>query len=114
MNPDLKTRLGGLMLLVSGGVLSWLSIWKPYQAALAGSPTVSLNTRGIGLAVLFPILGVILLAGGERVNEHFKSVKAAGRTNKLSYVYIGLVALVAVGAYMFVKSRFALLGYSDS
>jgi hypothetical protein len=114
MNEDLKVRLGGVFLVVAGGVLGWLSIWRPYQAALAGSASVSLNTKGIALAVLFPLLGLMLAGGGSRLNEHFKAVKQQGKSSRVTYLYLAVIGGIAIGAYLYVKSVFAGLGYVDN
>ena len=112
MNQDHKARLGGLFLMCAGAVLGYLSIWRPYQQALSGSNTVLLNRTGIGLAILFPLLGAILVAGGEAVNEHFKAQRVAGKRSALGWAYIVIVGVIAIGAYLLVQSKFEALGYT--
>jgi hypothetical protein len=112
MTQDHKNRLGGVFLMIGGAVLAYLSIWRPYQAALAGSATVVLNRTGIGLGIIFPILGAILIAGGEAVNEHMKAHMVRGNRTKRGWVYIAIVAAIALGAYFVVESKFEALGYT--
>jgi hypothetical protein len=111
VNQDHKARLGGLFFLCAGAVLVYLSIWRPYQEALAGKHTVMLNRTGIGLAILFPLLGAILIAGGEAVNEHVKAQRVAGRRTIRGWAYIIIVGVIAIGAYLVLRSKFEALGY---
>ena len=111
MNQDHKTRLGGLFLMIAGTVIGYLAIWRPYQAALAGSNTVSLHKSGIAVAILFPLLGAVLVAGGDAFNEHFKA-QVVGKKTKLGWLYLGIVATIAIGAYTLVTAKFEALGYS--
>lgn len=111
MDQDQKARLGGLFLIISGCVLGYLAIWRPYQDALSGSPTVSLNQTGIGIAILFPLFGILLVAGGESVSNHLKA-HTAGTKTKRGWAYIALIAAIALGTFLFVQSRFEALGYT--
>lgn len=111
MDQDQKTRLGGLFLIGGGAVLGYLSIWTPYQEAQTGAQTVSLSQGGIALSILFPMLGAILIIGGQAVNEHLKA-QSTGKKTKLGWVYIAIIAVAALGVYKFVEHRFALMGYT--
>ncbi len=112
MDQDQKTRVGGLFLLCSGLALGYLSIWRPYQAAIAGAPSVSLSRMGIGVAILFPLLGAILIVGGEAASNHLKA-HATGTKTKRGWVYIAIIAAIALGAYLTVEAKFNSLGYGD-
>lgn len=111
MDQDQKARLGGLFLLCGGALLGYLAIWRPYQAALSGAPTVSLHRMGIALAILFPLLGAMLIAGGEAVSNHIKA-QTTGKKTKLGWVYVVIIGAVAVGVYLVVESKFKALGYT--
>ena len=111
MDQDQKTRLGGLFLIISGAVLGYLSIWLPYQHARSGAQTVSLNRTGIAMAILFPLIGVVLAAGGEAVNSHLKA-QTVGKKTKLGWVYIAIVAAIALGVYLIVENKFEAMGYT--
>ncbi len=110
MDQDQKSRLGGLFLLVSGAVLGYLSIWRTYQEALAGSQTLVLNQTGIGLAILFPLMGVVLIVGGESAMNHLKA-NTAGKKTKRGWVYIAIMGAIALGVFYVVQSRFEAMGY---
>ena len=99
-------------MIIGGAVLGWLSIWKPYQAALAGSPSVSLNQTGIGVAILFPIMGIGLVVGGQSLNDHFKA-NASGVRTKRGWVYLIVLGAIALATFLFVQSRFEALGYTS-
>ena len=111
MNQDLKARLGGLLFVFAGAVLAYLSIWQPYTQARAGAQTVSLNRTGIAMAILFPLMGVILVAGGEAVANHIKA-QTAGKKTKLGWVYVVIVGAIALGVYLVVERRFEEMGYT--
>ena len=112
MDKDQKARLGGLFLMLSGGLLAYLAIWRPYQSALAGSTTVSLNQTGIALGILFPLMGMVLVAGGEAVSNHLKAHTAGTRTTR-GWAYIAIIAAIALGTFLFVERRFEALGYTS-
>ncbi|MCC7051824.1 MAG: hypothetical protein IT355_01070 [Gemmatimonadaceae bacterium] len=111
MDQDQRVRLGGVFFVVMGGVLGWLSIWRPYQEALGGSPTVQLNRTGIGLAILLPLMGVLLAAGGDTVVQHLKA-NTAGRKTPRGWLYIGVIAAIALGAFLLVQAQFESMGYT--
>ena len=110
MDQDQKTRLGGLFLLCSGLALGYLAIWRPFQAALTGSASVTLNRTGIGVAILFPLMGAVLIVGGEAASNHLKA-QTTGKKTKLGWVYIAIIGAIALGAYLAVESQFKALGY---
>jgi hypothetical protein len=112
MDQDQKTRLGGLFFMLSGGLLAYLAIWRPYQQALAGSPTLSLNRTGIGLAILLPLMGILLAVGGETVSNHLKA-HTAGEKTKRGWAYLIVIGAVALGAFLLVQSKFEALGYTS-
>jgi hypothetical protein len=111
VNQDLKARLGGLFLVFGGAVLAYLSIWKPYTLARGGAQTVSLNRTGIAMAILFPLMGIILVAGGEAVANHIKA-QTAGKKTKLGWVYLVIIGAIALGVYIAVERRFEEMGYT--
>jgi uncharacterized membrane protein YidH (DUF202 family) len=112
MNPDLKARLGGVFLMLCGGGLAWYTIWRPYQQAVAGAPSVSYSTKGIALGVLFPLVGLLLAVFGARLNDHVKELNAGGKFSLRYWIYIAVVAAIAIGSFLYVKSRFTALGYA--
>jgi hypothetical protein len=112
MNDDLKTRLGGVFLMLCGGGLAWFTIWRPYQQALAGEPSISYSTKGIAFGVLFPLVGLLLAVFGSRLNDHVKELNASGKVSVRYWTYIAIIAAIAIGSFLYVKSRFAALGYA--
>lgn len=112
MTNDQKNRLGGLFLIFFGAVLGWMSIWRPYQAALAGTPSLSLNRTGIAVSILFPILGLLLAIGGESVNNHIKAHTATGKRTRLGWLYIICIGAVALTVFWIVERKFEAMGYS--
>ncbi|MBC7840910.1 MAG: hypothetical protein H7099_01270 [Gemmatimonadaceae bacterium] len=100
-----------MFLIVGGALLGYLSIWKPYNEALTGSQTIQLNRTGIALAILFPLMGVILAIGGEAASNHIKA-QTTGKKTKLGWVYIAIIAAIALGVHWVVETRFESLGYT--
>ncbi len=112
MNQDQKARLGGLFFVFAGAALTYLAIWRPYQAALWGEPTVSLNRTGIAFGILLPLMGVLLAAGGESVANHLKA-QTNGKRTTLGWVSVVIFGALALGVYLVVEAKFAALGYSN-
>jgi drug/metabolite transporter (DMT)-like permease len=112
VNQDQKTRIGGLFFIVCGAVLGYLAIWRPYQSALGGSASVSLNRMGIALAIVLPLAGAILVAGGEAASDHIKA-QTVGKKTRLGWVYLLLIAAISLAVFLLVQSKFAALGYTD-
>jgi hypothetical protein len=111
MNQDQKSRLGGFFFIFAGAVLGYLSIWTPYQAALAGSQTLTLNRTGIALSIILPLAGIVLAIGGEAASNHIKA-QTAGRKTKLGWVYMIIIGAIALGVFFAVESKFESMGYS--
>ncbi len=112
MNQDQKARLGGLFFVLAGAALTYLAIWRPYQAALRGEPTVSLNRTGIALGILLPLMGVLLATGGESVANHLKA-QTNGKRTALGWVYIVVFGAIALSVYVVVEAKFTALGYTS-
>lgn len=112
MNQDQKARLGGLFFVLAGAALTYLAIWRPYQAALRGEPTVSLNRTGIALGILLPLMGVLLATGGESVANHLKA-QTNGKRTALGWVYIVVFGAIALSVYVVVEAKFTALGYTN-
>ena len=89
-----------------------MAIWRPYQAALAGSSTVTLNRTGIGIGLLFPLLGVLLMLGGQSFNEHLKTQTTTGKRTRLGWLYIVAIGAIALTGYLVIESKFRALGYT--
>jgi nicotinic acid mononucleotide adenylyltransferase len=111
VNQDQKTRIGGLIFIIGGAVLAYLSIWTPYREALSGAQTVALNRTGIALSILFPLMGAVLVAGGEAVNTHLKA-HATGKKTIRGWIYIAIIGAIAIGVYYAVQSKFESMGYT--
>ena len=111
MDQDQKSRLGGVFFVVMGAVLGWLSIWKPYQEALAGSQTLVLNRGGIALAIMLPLMGILLAIGGDSVVQHLKAHTGEKKTTR-GYIYLGVMVVIALATYYTVQSKFEAMGYT--
>ena len=111
VHQDHKTRLGGLLFILGGAVLGYLSIWRPYREAVAGSQTLSLNRSGIGLSILLPLMGIVLVIGGEAAMNHLKG-QTVGRKTKLGWFYLILIGAIALGVYYAVQTKFETMGYT--
>jgi hypothetical protein len=112
MNPDLKARLGGIVLMLGGGALAWFTIWRPYQQAMAGAQSITYSTKGIAFGVLFPLVGLLLAVFGARLNDHVKELNSGGKASVQYWLYIAVIAAIAIGSFLYVKSRFTALGYA--
>jgi TRAP-type C4-dicarboxylate transport system permease small subunit len=111
MNDDLKTRLGGLFLLLMGAGFAFFFIWRPYQQALAGASSVSLSMKAIGISILLPIVGLVIALGGKTVNDYFKRVGNGGKGSPMFYVYMAIIIACTLGGYFYIESVFKGLGY---
>jgi hypothetical protein len=111
VNQDHKTRLGGLFFILGGAVLGYLSIWRPYREAVAGSQTLSLNRSGIGLSILLPLMGIVLVVGGETAMNHLKA-QTVGKKTKLGWLYLIVIGAIALGVYYAVQQKFEAMGYA--
>jgi len=60
-----KQRLVGLVMLLAGGLLGYLSVYSPLEAARNHEEKVSLSLKGAMLCPLGVILGLFCLVYGE-------------------------------------------------
>ncbi len=111
MTQDQKSRAAGVVFLVCGALLGYLAIWRPYQEALRGVPTVALNRTGIAMAILFPIAGLILATLGESASAHLRQHVGPTKTRR-GWAYMLVIGAVALATFFIVERRFEALGYT--
>jgi hypothetical protein len=104
----LKVRLGGLLLLLIGAFLAYISVYEPLQAAARGDEKVSLSLKGAIVCPMALILGATLLVLGRRAQAVFGTRE---RPKPAVWVFVVLVLLVGLGLYLYLKSALEAQGY---
>jgi hypothetical protein len=104
---DMKERLIGVGLLLSGGVLGYLCIYQPLESAWRGEPTVSLSLKG---AILAPIalIGVMYLVMGPRAGAIMGTREQP--TTAAYVIGVGAV-LLGLGIYVWLRATLQAHGY---
>jgi hypothetical protein len=103
----MKERVIGVVLLIIGGMLSYLCVYKPLESAWSGSPTVSVSLKG---AILAPmgLIGLMYLALGQRASTIMGTREKP--TPAAYAIAIGTV-LLGVGLYFWLRSTLEAHGY---
>jgi protein-S-isoprenylcysteine O-methyltransferase Ste14 len=104
----MKQRLLGLFLLGVGGLLAYLCVYSPLEAARQHEEKVSLSLKGALLCPIGVIFGVFYLVYGKSTEELLGT-----RQRPKGAVY--LLAIIAVGAglllYCWINSQLEQAGY---
>ena len=103
----MKERFIGIVLLLSGGVLSYLCIYQPLESARSGAPTVSVSLKG---AIFAPIglIGLIYLVLGPCARTIMGTREKPTST---AYVFGIVAALLGLGLYLWLRSELEAHGY---
>src|ERR1043165_4026863 len=106
--PDLPLRTGGLLLLVGGAALAYVTIYQPIQSAQCGAECCSFSLKG---SAFVPLLGLTLTVRGNQAGNLFCP---RGRPSKSGWsACLGLFG-VGVAFYFWVKATLIAHGYSFS
>lgn len=117
MAGNLKWRLIGLVLIALGGAVAWFFGLGPIEEARAGAQRVSYDMRVFVAAPFAIVIGLFLLAFGERIGPMI-SGPLAGRTQTASAgqkVLVLMMLLIAgaasLGAWWWFDNEVRALGY---
>ncbi|OWK36104.1 hypothetical protein [Fimbriiglobus ruber] len=103
----MKERVIGVLMLIGGGVLSYLCIYQPLESAWRGEPSVSVSLKGAILAPL-GLIGLMYIVLGERANAVMGTREKP--TPAAYAIGIGAV-LLGVGIYFWLRSTLQDHGY---
>lgn len=108
MSQNLKTRLGGLLVLAIGAVIGWFFILGPLHQAQAGASTVRYSLKAMVLVPGCLVFGLGYLLGGDRLVYHDAQRK---RPTPAGWALIAAFLVLAALFYWWFKQQFAALGY---
>ena len=108
MSQDLKTRLGGVLVLSIGAVIGWFFILGPLHEAQAGAPTVRYSLKAMVLVPACLVFGLAFLVGGDKLAYRDAERK---RLTPLGWVLVAIFAAAVALCYWWFKQQFAALGY---
>ena len=108
MSQDLKTRLGGVLVLSIGAVIGWFFILGPLHQAQAGAPTVRYSLKAMVLVPACLVFGLAFLVGGDKLAYRDAERK---RLTPLGWVLMVIFAAAAALCYWWFTQQFAALGY---
>ncbi|HXD85626.1 MAG TPA: hypothetical protein VN641_03975 [Urbifossiella sp.] len=103
----MKERVIGVVILVVGGLLSYICVYQPLHDAQSGAESVSVSAKGSILAPLC-LVGLLYIAMGERV------VNVMGTREKpkpAAYAICAVLGVLGVGLYILVRAKLEALGY---
>lgn len=105
---SLKTRAGGLLLLLVGAAIAWFFLLRPLQEAQAGVAEIHYQLKAFVIVPACIVFGLgFLLAGNGlqyRDAEH-KNLTATG------WVLVAVVAVLTAAGYWWFQQAFFALGY---
>lgn len=108
MNRELSVRGSGIVLLVCGSVIAYLSVVSPLVAASSHEESVSTTLKGTGVTPLALALGIVYT---------FFPAKATAllghpqRMTRLGWVFCLVFGLMGIPLYLWLVSRLREYGY---
>jgi len=109
MNDDLKTRLGGLVLLAIGVGAGWYLVLRPYRDAWAGATEISYSLKAFVIVPFCLVLGLAFTVLGRRFDYRDAERK---RLKPLGWATFVLIAILSGAGYWWFKTQFELLGFA--
>jgi hypothetical protein len=101
-------RIGGLLLLLAGAVLSYTCVYQPLAAAARQEKEISVSLKGAILCPLAVGLGLAYLVLGKSAKAVFGTRE---KPSPLVYVVGVLLVLVGLGLYAYLRSALEAKGY---
>jgi hypothetical protein len=105
----MKERMIGVVLIVSGGLLTYFCVYQPLASARSGAPEVYVSIKGSLLAPLGP-LGLMYLVLGPQASV-IMGTRDRQKPNPAAYILGIGVILLGIGLYLWVRSALQAYGY---
>ena len=112
---DVKTRLGGLFLMLMGGGFTWYFLYKPLQDAANHVANLSYTTKGVILGPILILAGLGMVVFGDTLKPLLQ--KPGGNRKQLTplgWVLTLLVAAVGIGIMIWFENQIKGYGYNTS
>jgi hypothetical protein len=101
-------RIGGLLLLLAGAVLSYTCVYQPLAAADRQEKEISVSLKGAIFCPLAVGLGLAYLLLGKSAKAVFGTRE---KPSPLVYVVAVLLVLVGLGLYAYIRGALEAKGY---
>ena len=108
MNRELSVRGIGILALVGGSVIAYLSVVMPLLAASRHEESVSTTLKGTGITPLILALGIVYTFFPARATALLGHPQ---RMTRLGWTFSAVFGLLGIPLYLWLKSRLREYGY---
>jgi hypothetical protein len=108
---DIKTRVGGLVLIAIGCAVGWFFLIQPLHEAQAGVAEVRYQLKTFLVVPACVVFGLAFVAMGARLNYRNVEEKTLTPTG---WILFAIVTLLTAAGYWWFHQQFSALGYTNA
>lgn len=109
MNRELSVRGIGILALVGGSIIAYLSLVLPLLAASRHEESVSTTLKGTGITPLVLALGIVYTFFPARATALLGHPQ---RMTRLGWAFCVVFGLLGIPLYLWLKSKLRAYGYA--
>jgi hypothetical protein len=105
------SRLQGLLMLLFGLAIGYISIVRPLQQAYSKTPEISLSAKLAFLSPAFVLLGILAIIVPSVTTDQSFILRAPNKSSFAGWILVVVVVIVAFGTYYLLDQQISSLGY---
>jgi hypothetical protein len=105
------SRLQGLVMLIFGVAIGWISIVRPLQQAHSNAPEISFSVKLAFLSPVFVLLGILAIIVPSVTTDQSFILKSPNKLSVAGWILLIVIAIVAFGTYYLLDQQISSLGY---
>jgi hypothetical protein len=105
------TRIIGVLLVLCGGVLIYLSIYLPLQQARAHAAHLTLSDRGVWLPPVMALIGLLVIVFPKMTTFDTVLVNQNKKLSLVGWLVVAVLLAIGFGMQLWFNSQLKALGY---
>ncbi|MGB6538459.1 MAG: hypothetical protein WBF58_21145 [Xanthobacteraceae bacterium] len=105
------SRLQGLLMLVAGVAIGYISIILPLQQAYSRAPEISVSFKLAFLSPVLVLLGILAIIVPSVTTDETFILRGPKKLSFAGWILVIVLAIVAFGTYYLLDQQINLLGY---
>lgn len=106
------SRLQGLLALIAGLIVTYISIVIPLQEAYSNAPKIMMSAKLAFLAPVLVLFGILAIIVPSVTTDQSFISGGPGKLSPAGWILVGVMAILAFGTYYLLDQQISSLGYS--